>query len=432
MNTPTVPSGFGDDSSAPPPYNPRDPRVARRYPLSERNQKQWGVLTVTSAARSAQSLPLYYEGDSIEGSFETDPGNSDSIRSITISVSGSIVTGPLADDTSAFLHLSSSLWSRRSSTLRVGHRVWPFSISLPSEATTASGGGRSSTFRLPETFALRNSGLSVVYEVSVAVSRGLFRTENKFKTQFRYVPRTAPSPPSILRQGAYSEHTALMGPRDDPPGWETPVTVMAHGHVFKTRQAVVQCTLSLATPLSYTRGSVIPCWIIIESGDPDALELFASQNALSVRLRRRVRYQATALLTVHNVDPRPLVTDVASASWWPQPTYDSTAYTRTLEGEIRVPANLTSSGEMGLAQFSVSYTVDLFPSNCPDFTPADQGALLSMPVKITTMYPENVPQPIIYTPHSPDADPRQTEQNEGSTRRRDQWHGILLNNGIPT
>ncbi|KAJ6531459.1 hypothetical protein DFH09DRAFT_1326442 [Mycena vulgaris] len=252
MSAPSLPSGFGDESSAPPPYNPRDPR----------------------------SLPLY-EGDSIEGSFETDPGNSDSIRSITISV-GSIVTSPLADDTSAFFHLSSSLWSRGPSTLRVGHRVWPFSISLPSEVT---GGGRSSTFRLPETFALRKKFRPRSREACSALKI------STFKTQFRYVPRTAPGPLSVLRQGAYTERTALLGPRDDPPGWETPVTVMAHGHAFKRRQAVVQCTMSFATPLSYTRGSVIPCWIILET------------------------------------------------------------YTRTLEGEIRVPADLTSFGEMGLAQF---------------------------------------------------------------------------------
>ncbi|KAJ6531485.1 hypothetical protein DFH09DRAFT_1326462 [Mycena vulgaris] len=97
-----------------------------------------------------------------------------------------------------------------------------------------------------------------------------------------------------------------------------------HALARHTRQSSLHLDLpheiSSSPQLSYTRGSVLPCWIILESGDPDALGLFASQNAFSVRLRRRVRYQATALLMVQNVDPRLSVTDVASAAWWPQPT----------------------------------------------------------------------------------------------------------------
>ncbi|KAJ7690239.1 hypothetical protein B0H17DRAFT_1011660 [Mycena rosella] len=410
MSGPSRPGGLADDLSAPPPYAQPGKGAEHRYSLADRHQEQWGVLTLTSAARSARSTPLYYEDDSVQGTFEMEADRSDSIRSVTVTVSGSVVTGPMVDDTSVFLSMSNCLWSRKSSSLRVGHCMWPFSIALPSAVNVASYGG-SSTFALPETFMERHTRVSVVYEVSVIVSRGLFRADNTFKTRFRYVPCTLPDPPSVLRQRAYAENTTLSGPRDDPAGWKTPVTAMAHGHVFKTRQAVVQCTFSLAVPLCYTRGSVIPCWIMLESGDLQALDLFADPGALSVRLRRRVRYQATALVTMQSPDSTQSVLDVASAVWWPQPTHDSTQYTRTLEGEIRLPADLMSSAEMATAQFSISYTVDVFPSTCVGFTPSGDATLMSLPVNIVTMHSPNAPRPVIYAPPTYDNVAAQTEHN---------------------
>ncbi|KAJ7461181.1 hypothetical protein FB451DRAFT_1269147 [Mycena latifolia] len=408
MSGPSRLGVLAEDSPAPPSYDPADQGTEHRYPLSDRHQKQWGVLTIVSAARSARSTPLYYEGDSVMGSFEMEADRSDSIRSVTVSVSGSIVTGPMVDDTAVFLSLSTCLWSRKTSGLRIGRCVWPFSIPLPSEVTVASR-GRSSIFRLPETFMERHTRVSVVYEVSVVISRGMFRTDSTFKTRFRYVPCTSPDPPSTLRQLAYAENTTLRGPNDDPAGWQTPVTAMAHGHVFKTRQAVIQCTFSLATPLSYTRGSVLPCWIMLESGDLQALDFFADPAALSVSLRRCVRYQATSLVTMQNADATQSVVDAASAVWWPQPAHDFTPYTRTLEGEIRLPSDLISSSQMGTAEFSISYTVDVFPSSCVGFTPASRGALVSVPVDIVTMYSADAPRPVIYAPPSYDVGVSQAE-----------------------
>jgi hypothetical protein len=76
-----------DDLDAPPPYNPEgDLGVEHRYPLSDRSQKQWGVLTLASAAKSPRSTPIYYEGDAVRGTFEMEVDNADSIRSINILV----------------------------------------------------------------------------------------------------------------------------------------------------------------------------------------------------------------------------------------------------------------------------------------------------------------------------------------------------------
>jgi hypothetical protein len=107
------------------------------------------------------------------------------------------------------------------------------------------------------------------------------------------------------------------------------------------------------TQLSYTRGSVIPCWIVLESGDLQALDIFAEPSSLAVRLQRCVRYQGTALVTMQNIDSTQSILEVASAVWWPHPN-QFTAYTRTLEGEIHIPSDLASSSVMTLAQFSIS------------------------------------------------------------------------------
>ncbi|KAJ7114642.1 hypothetical protein C8R43DRAFT_125800 [Mycena crocata] len=418
------PRRSGRDDLAPPPYSAPSHGVEHRYSVLDKSRKEWGLFTIASAARSSRSTPLYYQDDSVQGAFDMEADKGDSVRSITVSISGSIVTGTMVDDTSVFLHLSVCLWSHKTSPARVGHCHWPFSIPLPSEVTVTER-GRSSSNSLPESFLERHTRVSVLYEISVVVARGFLRPDVIFKTRFRYVPCTQPDPPSALRQRAYAMNTALRGPRVDPAGWATSVTAMAHGHVFMTRQAVVQCTLSLATPLCYTRGSVLPCWLVLESGDADALALFSDPSALDLRLQRRVRFRATALVTAmqstnnhSNSATTQTVVDVATAVWWPQPAEDATPYTRTLEGEIRLPVDLAPSAEMGVAQFSIDYTVDLFPSSCIGFSAASPNVLLSTPVRIATMYPADVSRPIVYAPPSyenPNTTPRRTDAGDAVT-----------------
>ncbi|KAJ7100930.1 hypothetical protein B0H15DRAFT_464886 [Mycena belliarum] len=404
-------SGPRRDSSAPPPYVSTNTPAIHRYPVSTGAQKQWGLLTLTSVARSTRSTPLYYEGDSVQGALEVDLADRTSpIKAITVSVSGSVITGPMVGDTATFLRLSTCLWSRKSSAARVGRCTWPFSIPLPRAATIARR-GQSATCPLPETFMERHTRVAVVYEVAVTIARGMLRTDTTFKRRFRYVPRTAPPPPSALRQLAYAQNTTLSGPRDDPDGWHTPATVMAHGQVFRTRQAVVQCTFSLASPLSYPRGAAIPCWLVLESGDPHALDAFADPSALNVRLRRRVRWKATPGMHRGAGDAPCALADAASAVWWPAPVHDAAPHTRTLEGEIRLPPTLTASAHMGAAQFSISYTVDLFPPVCVGFTPTGAGPLLSIPVDIVTMHAD-APRPLVYAPPAYTCGPLELDRGE--------------------
>ncbi|KAJ7220985.1 hypothetical protein C8J57DRAFT_1198680 [Mycena rebaudengoi] len=370
--------------------------VEHVFSLSDQRGKRWGTLLLKSSARTSRSSPVFHQDDLIQGSFELENEKGDALRKITVTVKGSIVSGTMVDDTKTFLDLSVCLWSRKTSAPRTGDCVWPFSIQLPHDAYSASGARAS----LPETFLERHTRVTVLYEISVHASRSLFlfRADNNFSTRFRYIPRTRPSSPSVLRQLAYRENQSLPGPYEDPAGWETSPTEMAHGSIFRTRQTVIQCTMSLAKPLTYTRGSVIPCWITLESGDLEALDLCSRPDALAVNLRRCVRYQTTSLVSIQDVASTQSFVDCAVATWWTKDEADGTdaTYRRNLEGEIRLPIELISSCAMD--QFSVSYIVVMSPFNALAFTPASSRPIISVPVEIVTMYAASGPRPLIYAP----------------------------------
>jgi hypothetical protein len=77
----------GGVSSLPPPYVPdSESGVWHRFPLQDKRGKQWGVLAFQSGARKTTSIPLFYEDDTIHGSFETDVDKGDSMRSVTVKV----------------------------------------------------------------------------------------------------------------------------------------------------------------------------------------------------------------------------------------------------------------------------------------------------------------------------------------------------------
>ncbi|KAF7357120.1 hypothetical protein MSAN_01306100 [Mycena sanguinolenta] len=380
-------------TAQPPPYTSNAQTVQHRYPISDKSGKQWGMLTFASGARSTNSIPRFYEDDIIHGIVDVD--KIDSIRTVTIKVAGSVITGPMADERTTFWKYSTCLWTRKTAPADVGNRVCSFSIPIPTEVCLK---GNPETFRLPETFLERHTRVTVLYELSVTLSRGMFRPDIYFQTRFRYMPCTRPSAPSPLRQRAYRLGEPLRGPRHDPAGWKTTPTVMAHGYVFRTRSAVVHCALSLARPLSYTRGSVIPCWITLASEDPEALEFFATPDAMVLHLRRCVRSRNLSPMALNDVDES--FTTVGLASWWARPEYDSNEFTRTLEGELSVPADLVSSS--ALSMFSISYTVELSAPNSLGFTPLDGNALITVPVVVATMHAADAPRPVVYAPPSYD------------------------------
>jgi hypothetical protein len=63
-------------------------------------------------------------------------------------------------------------------------------------------------------------------------------------TNFGYHPISYPDPPSALRQLAYEEGTALVGPEGDPEGWKVLAPVKFTGILFDVREVEATCTVS--------------------------------------------------------------------------------------------------------------------------------------------------------------------------------------------
>lgn len=76
---------------------------------------------------------------------------------------------------------------------------------------------------------------------------GLLRTDPPYSvgTVFAYTPIVRPEAPSILRQIAYLENTALLGPEEDPEGWTTLMPIKIRGTIFHARELDVTCTVSI-------------------------------------------------------------------------------------------------------------------------------------------------------------------------------------------
>ncbi len=116
-------------------------------------------------------------------------------------MTGRIITGSQIDDCFIFLTLTQPIWAKSMETPRVpspsegassnkliGHCVWPLSIPLPRMVTVPSGSGDERSFRLPETFLERNTRVSVQYDLTINILRGMLRTDNRFVRYYLCIP----------------------------------------------------------------------------------------------------------------------------------------------------------------------------------------------------------------------------------------------------
>ncbi|KAF9524862.1 hypothetical protein CPB83DRAFT_773149 [Crepidotus variabilis] len=384
------------------------------FQVADGKSKPWITLKLSSSAKSSKSLPTFFEKENINGQLEVDAERGDSIQAITATVTGRIITGSSVDDCFVFLNVTQPIWAKSldtpripspsegaSSTKLLGHCVWPLSIALPRTVTVPTGAGEMRPFRLPETFLERNTRVSVQYDLTINISRGKLRSDNRIKTAFGYVPSTRPEAPSMLRQCAYTQFLPIPGPSTDPEGWKMLRPVAVRGTMFRTHRVEAKATLSLAKPLCYARGTVVPLSLTLESRDSQAMDLLSAPSAVSVTLRRRVRFFNKTCSSRQDVAWNESVEDVGKAVWWPSTSQDarSDATTRHLEGEIRLAKDLRPTSEMG--HFSISYAVVLSPFTATGFM-SDSAALLSEPVEIATMHPRG-PRTNAYAPPAYDS-----------------------------
>jgi hypothetical protein len=99
-------------------------------------------------------------------------------------------------------------------------------------------------------------------------------------------------------------------------------------------------------PLCYTRGTVIPLHLLIESPVQHELDLFSNPEAIDVRLRRTVKYSSSQLAQLNGPAAwKDSVNYEASAVFWPsrEGCSDEATGIRQLQGEIRLPIDTKAS-----------------------------------------------------------------------------------------
>ncbi|KAF7312540.1 hypothetical protein MIND_00267900 [Mycena indigotica] len=413
---PTIPPSY--DSTAPPRPPGYSPSPSQRrlmtehhFTLASRGASPWATLKLLSRSPNPHQLPTILEGDRLVGVLALDLAQSDSIVAVDIVAKGQVIPGQDDKDPLNFLELKSVLWAKdrgdpHNSSLPayklVGHYEWPFTIEIPSSISVP---GYAGSFRLPQTFLERRFPTSVQYSLVVHITRSKFRVNSRVQTIFNYIPATRPPSPSPLRQLAYQQGTQLQGPEADPAGWYQLPPLTIRGTAFNKRRVEATCQLSIAKPLSFTRGSQIPCMIHLSSTDWQALDLLSAPRAIAVALRRRLRpiqpaskrsgmFDANADLSA---DP---AENMVFASWWPVIEETANITHRRLEGEIPLPMTLKPSAR--IAHFAVEYSVELLPFKAIAFTPSPetQGhqSLMRQQVEIVTMNASRSPPPRSYAP----------------------------------
>ncbi|KAL1740289.1 hypothetical protein HDZ31DRAFT_68080 [Schizophyllum fasciatum] len=381
-----------------------------------RKGKTWGTLTLLGDPALSRSTPTFVEpgvegreGARVRGSVALSLESSEAIHSVKVTVRGQLSIGASAPFT--FLDASATPWSREMGDPRAdalpgiwsgklrGAYSWPFDIQLPRTVTLPVGSPpRERRYALPANFWERHEPVRVRYHVVLHVLRGTFKGDLRLPVEIAYVPRSAPPPASPARRLAYEERRSIPPPESDVDGWYTPRSVVASGVIAGHHEVEVTCSLSLAKPLCYTRGSVIPCTIVLESHDIAALDLLSSPTAPAARLRRRLRYKSNIgrLLDDDDGDTgwQDSTTVYDLASWWPREGAPQHAYRRCLDGEIHLKEDLRPT--TAFAHWRVEYEVVLFPFDVLSFVGRERDPLVVQPVEIATTYGPG-PRPRVFT-----------------------------------
>ncbi|TFK23474.1 hypothetical protein FA15DRAFT_620797 [Coprinopsis marcescibilis] len=305
----------------------------------------------------------------------------------------------------------------------------PVVPSQPSRRNPTSWGDlQSDTQTLPPSFLEKNVNSNMQYELVLIISHGRFRNDSRLKTVILYTPSFWPPPSSNGRQTSYREGALLRGPILDPDGWYPFSPVKIKGTLQRASEVEVECVLSLAQPLVYARGTVIPLHLSMTCQNTSALDYVANPKSIQVRLSRLINYEKGAvdgesqinMSSIHSLssvistgeppiaarikkdrskssqssaslptavpissltasDVLPPTKEfllnpshketVGSAIWWvPPKDVTQERDRRFMEGEVHLPPDLQPS--CGFAPFTIQYAIELLPFASPAFEPA--------------------------------------------------------------
>ncbi|EIW53242.1 uncharacterized protein TRAVEDRAFT_134054 [Trametes versicolor FP-101664 SS1] len=333
----------------------------------------WLTLKVASKAPASSYLPAFYQGEAITGSVVLCLDREETIKSVSVQLFGQMTSS--TTDVLNFLQISQVLWPPSSSSALQnssqstanpgklsGEHSWPFSLTLPESCLLKSPNGLDQSYSLPASFSERMARVHIQYQIVVTVHRSRFRVDSTLGTVVGYCPKIQPGAPSLARQIAYLENSPLIGPDGDPDGWQLLEPLRINGSVFSTRSVEATCTLALAKPLCYTRGSVIPCLMTIETTDPQALDLLSAPRSPVVRLLRRISTPDTTAgsagtKTLPGLEFESSSQEVTAAVWWSEHARDPRSpQRRVLHGEIHLSPGLKPTSRLGKFELSVSVT----------------------------------------------------------------------------
>ncbi|KAF6756588.1 hypothetical protein DFP72DRAFT_893162 [Ephemerocybe angulata] len=441
---------------------------AFEFCIENGNNQAWATLRLMSRVPASLQRPRYTSGDSIEGSVILDLKRPQTITSIAVLLRGKMITSSLSEGSHLFLEVTHPVWDSTSgvpppggskvsspSGKLQGQYSWPFSIPFPTEFQDASPGGSSQKYPTPQTVLARGINANIAYEVVLKITTGgLIGSKHRATATVIYVPRIRPPPISPLRTGAYLNSSYLVGPEEDPTGWRalTPMKfrLSAKGTSFSS-SVDVECTVFVANPTVYTRGTVIPCYLVCKndtsSSDGDAVALlhaFTEQKRISLVHYQKVQYhqdprQALSSKQASNIKIKGSKAERANNSeecgvavWWTPSAsladrlgsgHEGVHYS-CLEGEIHLDVGDLPSCETPFLQVSHSVSASLkaseilnievlFPLPPPEVisrrpsgskAPAElpsQRILSSLPVKIATANAIEGPIPAPFTPRPP-------------------------------
>ncbi|KAF6749008.1 hypothetical protein DFP72DRAFT_553185 [Ephemerocybe angulata] len=364
---------------------------------SGHDARVWATLKVDGRAeastlgseRPAGRVPKFCGGDAISGTIALDLEKPLTINSITLTLRGRYITGFLEEGAFVFLNQVTPIWDKNAGDPRLPHPspldfdgskktkfnaklegsyTWPFSLHFPTEIVLPTRSGPQQVIQTPQSFLERGIGANIQYQLVMHITHGMFKANSKLQVGIQYEPTLSPPPASFLRQQAYLQGGFLLPPSEDPTGWH-PLPDTCFRHHYKAADLDLNFTLSLAQPLSYTRGTTIPCFLSLSANsdaqtDLPSLLLSNSRAAFELQLKRRVTFlpdagAANALLSSKAIQLRNAEECVANAVWWLPAALEGaqSAWQCYLEGEIHLPTDLSPSCQARL--FSVQYLITL-------------------------------------------------------------------------
>ncbi|EJU05115.1 hypothetical protein DACRYDRAFT_104999 [Dacryopinax primogenitus] len=369
------------------------------------NGEPWLSLSLSSSAGQATSHPLFFDTAVFQGNVTLILGKELQLQTITLLLEG--FTRTAGSEQKTFLSLSTLLFPPSepapgdSTKLTQGTHAFPFDFALPPTVTVPYEGG-TVIAPLPPTYSTKGFPAFLEYQLTVVVHRGALRVDNTLSTTVVYLPRSRPKPPSPARQLAYQNLTQPPGPEEDPEGWAEVGTEL-RGRMFGSLEIGVRCTMHLARPLCYARGTPIPFLITFLSPQPQAsqaLDLLTQPSNLKLTLEQIVTVGPDALRTKNalqsqgnpsNTFGRIVAVARGGVVLPDQPGPGAGAGERRIRGEIPVPRELKPS--FTFVRFTLSYKINLLLDAVGFLPEKHTHAVLSQQVAITTDLPRGPRQP---------------------------------------